>query len=699
MKYIDPAVNTNSNGNHKTNIFYILFFVSSFYIILLRWLLSNFTVVKSDEQLSLLIPIDHIPINTVLFTLQVIFPVSILLLGYRRLYEYLNHGNYDVVHATLKRFLYYFPIVHIVLSFFKLIQVLNYFKFDKLLDLGAYSIYVKEGLVFPTFVELAAIGRSVVVSLILLAVFSVVQLSVETYRLDRKPSVKSVLRAVLEYVMLFVAFVAWFGLIWVKGNFGTIAVDQILFQLSTPLKGVNNDFVNSFVKGCLLPAFLLTIPVYLCYSFIKKNGADIRLNFLGTVKKIVFSSPALLTLLPITLMIGSVGYFLTDLGFIQYAQVSLTNSHFIEKNYRDPKEVQLIFPEKKRNLIYIFMESMETTYLSNDLGGFMGRNFIPELSEMAKDNISFSNSEQLGGAIQLPYTSWTIAAMVSQHAGIPLKISVEIGNDYGKYQSFLPGAYTLGDILHKQGYNQTLLVGSDADFGGRKDLYSQHGQFKILDLFTAREDGIIPPDYYVWWGYEDQKLYDYAKKELLSLSSQDNPFNLTMLTVDTHHVGGYYCSQCRNQYSTQYWNVQSCASRQIYAFMEWIKQQDFFENTTIVITGDHLSMDPLVSDMVENEDYERTTYNVFINSVKEPVKNHNRIFSTLDMFPTTLSSMGVSIQGDRLALGTDLFSNTPTLLEEKGVEAVSNGLYGFSKLYDSIMQGSSKDVKEEEVSK
>ena len=36
------------------------------------------------------------------------------------------------------------------------------------------------------------------------------------------------------------------------------------------------------------------------------------------------------------------------------------------------------------------------------------------------------------------------------------------------------------------------------------------------------------------------------------------------------------------------------------------------------------------------------------------------------MFPTILASMGVIIEGDRLGLGTNLFSGTPTIMEENG---------------------------------
>ena len=38
------------------------------------------------------------------------------------------------------------------------------------------------------------------------------------------------------------------------------------------------------------------------------------------------------------------------------------------------------------------------------------------------------------------------------------------------------------------------------------------------------------------------------------------------------------------------------------------------------------------------------------------------------MFPSTLSALGVEIEGDRLGIGTDLFSGTPTLCEKLGEE-------------------------------
>ena len=52
------------------------------------------------------------------------------------------------------------------------------------------------------------------------------------------------------------------------------------------------------------------------------------------------------------------------------------------------------------------------------------------------------------------------------------------------------------------------------------------------------------------------------------------------------------------------------------------------------------------------------------------------------MFPTTLSAIGVEIKGDRLGLGTDLFSKTKTLCEELGTKEYINGLERSSEYYD-----------------
>ncbi|MDR2589496.1 MAG: LTA synthase family protein [Oscillospiraceae bacterium] len=351
---------------------------------------------------------------------------------------------------------------------------------------------------------------------------------------------------------------------------------------------------------------------------------------------------------------------------------------FIEENYIDPRTVDIRFPEEKRNLIYIFMESIETTYFSKAQGGDMPVNLMPEFIEIMDQNLFFSHNSLYGGGSQLT-SRWTIAAIVAQTAGLPL-MGLPERNARSADGTFLSGAYPLGSILEDNGYSNTFIMGSYASFAARDDYLSQHGNYRLFDLTLARELERIPTWYRVWWGFEDEKLYDWAKDEALELAKKDEPFNLTLLTVDTHHISGYVCRLCRDRHEEQLANVISCASRQVNNFITWLSEQDFYENTTIIIAGDHRSMDPHF--------FEETTWNyrrmipyIIINPAVELIGTHERMFSTMDIFPTTLAALGVKIQGNRLGLGVNLFSDELTIIEHYSLDFVITELQKFSVFY------------------
>jgi phosphoglycerol transferase len=180
---------------------------------------------------------------------------------------------------------------------------------------------------------------------------------------------------------------------------------------------------------------------------------------------------------------------------------------------------------------------------------------------------------------------------------------------------------------------------------------------------------------------EDKYLFEYARQELTEISQKEEPFAFTMLTVDTHHIGGYVCEYCGSEHDEQYENVMSCSSRQVLEFVEWLEQQPFYEDTTIIVTGDHLSMDKGYFNRNVDEDYVRRSYNCFINSAVDTQFDENRQFSALDMFPTTLAAMGCTIEGEYLGLGVNLFSGKPTLIELMGYERFDRQLTMSSDYY------------------
>lgn len=474
---------------------------------------------------------------------------------------------------------------------------------------------------------------------------------------------------ILSVILLTIASLLLFSARWMFATWANLSMDELVYHLKAPLEGTNTDMIKTYCLQSIVPTvIILLLSVFLLYRKSKKKNI-ISLGY---------------ALAAIGILVTTVGVTWSKLDVSGYMKGQNTYSTFIDKNYVDPASVKITFPEQKRNLIYIFLESMEMTYADKKNGGAFEKNTIPELTKLAEENEDFSeNNKKLNGGISLSGTGWTMGAMFGQTSGLPLSISID-RNAMSSQDSFFPGVTTLGDILKQEGYSQTLLIGSDATFGGRRLYFEDHGSYEIEDYNYALENNKIPEGYKVWWGYEDQKLFGFAKEKLQELSQKDEPFNLTMLTVDTHFEDGYVCDLCEDKFGdNQYANVMACSSKQVKAFIDWVEQQDFADNTTIVISGDHPTMDKDFCQDVP-ADYQRKVYTTYINASAQKEIEGERVYSTFDNFPTTIAALGAEIKGERLGLGTNLYSSKQTLTECLGVEKEQSELLKKSKLLNKL---------------
>ena len=454
---------------------------------------------------------------------------------------------------------------------------------------------------------------------------------------------------------------------WIFTTWANLKVDELIYTLKFTAGGTSKDLVADGVISTLVPTavctFITNIALY-CLHHLKK----IRRLKKKQYKKILTYGKMISTAAIIFVMV----FFAYKIDLVSYF-VTYGTLDFIEENYVNPQLVDIQFPssENKKNLIYIFLESTEITCTDKNSGGTFTRNVLPGLTALSQKNENFSgDNTTLNGAYVPPGATWTMAAMFAHTSGIPLQMNIRNldSNDMNKQDHFFADVVTMGDILKDEGYNQTLLIGSDADFGGRSLYFNEHGNFSIKDYDYAKGTEFIPSDYYVWWGYEDAKLFEFAKDELVSLAAKNEPFSLVMLTADTHFEDGYVCEHCGSEFANdQYSNVFRCSDSMVCSFVEWIEQQDFYEDTVIVLAGDHLTMDADYYKDVDSS-YERKVYTSFINSEKEPENDTYRAYSTFDFFPTTISALGAEIKGDRLGLGTDLFSGEETLVERYGLQ-------------------------------
>ena len=244
-----------------------------------------------------------------------------------------------------------------------------------------------------------------------------------------------------------------------------------------------------------------------------------------------------------------------------------------------------------------------------------------------------------------------------------------------------------GEVLKDEGYNLEIIMGSDSNFGGRRQYYTTNGNYKIFDLDYAIDQGKMSREDEVWWGFDDDSLFEWSKEEITTLAEENNPFNYIMLTADTHFTDGYLSPNAEIKYDSQYENVHAYSSKCVNDFVEWVKKQDFYENTTIVIIGDHLGMQ---NDFYENkisDGYIRTVYNVIINPAIDAQNYQNRQFTTMDLYPTMLASIGVKIEGDRIGLGTNLYSGIPTLVEQLGFDYFNKEIKKNSAFYNKSILG------------
>lgn len=518
---------------------------------------------------------------------------------------------------------------------------------------------------------------------------------------EEKSRLKKWILATLVFLFTFFSFFLYFSLYYLLGNWNELTVDEILYHVKAPMGGANGHLVQLFLQSVLLPSSVIILLLFSFFILLKrwkaadscsasskeivpeqasdippiKHGLFHALSQLMEKKKSVFF-PLMAKLksyyLFLCFCLGLFFFILTiadaweSISLGNYIVSQIQSSDFIEENYVDPREIELHFPEKKRNLVYIYMESTELTFMDEKHGGAFPENLLPEMNKLSLEGEDFSGEgEKRNGGISLPGATWTMGAIFGQSTGLPLKISIE-QNSMDSQKSFFPSVVSIQDILKEEGYTQKFLLGSVGYFGGRELFMKDHGDVQVEDFSYWKRKNKFPRDYWVNWGFEDEKLYNYAKEELLSLSKEGKPFNLTLLTVDTHFPDGYVCRLCKNTYpDNQYANVFNCASRQVTEFVHWIKEQDFYDNTIIVISGDHPTMDRDFCDNVPKS-YQRKVYTVFLNSAVTIEEKKEREYSTFDYFPTTLAAMGVEIPGERLGLGTNLFSKEPTLTEKYG---------------------------------
>ena len=273
-------------------------------------------------------------------------------------------------------------------------------------------------------------------------------------------------------VLWMYALIATIGLsliIYLFECFPTATMIEIIYAIKSPSGSLSFSLYLPIILYFLLPCIIQVI-IYITLSFSLKKTRLKKVSFfiLSTISILVFGL-----------------YLEIKLDAIEYIQNYRKRSDFIENNYVDPQNVKLTFPEKKRNLIHIVLESMELSFADKVNGGVMNANRIPHLVQLAKEGETFAGelgNDILNGGIPVYGTGWTMGATFAMETGLPLKIG---GNEMSSEKNFYNSIVTIGDTLYKNGYNNYVMLGSDSTFAGNDNFYRLHGDNTVIDYKYA----------------------------------------------------------------------------------------------------------------------------------------------------------------------------------------------------------------------
>lgn len=478
------------------------------------------------------------------------------------------------------------------------------------------------------------------------------------------------LNKILYLILLLVLDVIIVASAYLRITQPEIDIPQLLYCL---LYGVDNTDSGPLIDGictCIPYAILIYIPLFLIFY----SDKFFKWEKIGIFKYIIKKRKVFTIILVILSLLICERLLWVDKYIYNYFKTST----FIDKNYVDPSKVDVTFDEK-RNLVFIVLESFEGTIIEDGKGGVWEYSLIPEMTNLLSDDdsVAFTSKNGNVGMKMIPGAHYSTASLFANNSGLPFKYYPDkrLTKD-----DFMQGAYTLGDMLLDNGYHNELITAPTSSFGGLKELFTNHGNYEIIDIDNLKDYGYkIEERNLNPWGFNDEYLFEIAKDRMVKLSASGEPFNLTLVGIDTHFPFGFIYDYSKSTYKTSCENAYATESSLVYEFVSWIKEQDFYENTTIVIIGDHESMAYRLFSGIDEED--RYVYELFINPAVKPINTSGRLYSALDTYPSIIAALGGRIEGNRLGIGTNLFSDQKTILEKYGLDKSLKELDKMSKLY------------------
>lgn len=312
--------------------------------------------------------------------------------------------------------------------------------------------------------------------------------------------------------------------------------------------------------------------------------------------------------------------------------------------------------DEPRNLVVIYLESIEDALADDSLFEI---NMLEPVQRATEGWESIENLEQYEGG------GWTMAGIVSTQCGVPLRSAGAtadktelnlMGANGESAESYLPGAVCLGDVLSDRGYRNVFMGGADANFASKGTFLAGHGYDEVIDLVDWQEAGEIEAN--PAWGLSDRRLFEHAAEKATELHDAGEPFNLTLLTLDSHEFP-YAYDYCNVDTEAPMAAITRCSMEQVAGFIDYMGQQGYLEDTAVMVMGDHEkfiaeanSFEPELSSLEEHTIFNR----LWLPEGSDLSIARDRT-DQLSMYATMLDMAGIQVPDRRAGAGVSVFAD------------------------------------------
>src|SRR5699024_6299468 len=253
-------------------------------------------------------------------------------------------------------------------------------------------------------------------------------------------------------------------------------------------------------------------------------------------------------------------------------------------------------------------------------------------------------------------------------------------------------------LSQRQGYTSAVLHGDGKSFWNRDEIYKQFAIDEFFDetYYDMSEEQVIN------YGLKDKPFFE---ESMPLLDSLDEPFYAHLITL-THHQpylideedATIDPAETGDGSVDRYFQTARYLDESLEEFFEYLKDEDLYDDSIIMIYGDHYgisenhnrAMSEIMDEEItpfKNAQLQRVPFMIKIPGV-EGQGIVDEYAGQIDVMPTLLHILGIKAQ-DYIQFGTDMFSK-----DHKDYVAFRNG--DFITPEYSMIQGSYYDNETEE---